>query len=159
MSKPQIDSMDVRILEALQADGRLTMVELGDRVGLSPSPCHRRVCRLAEDGFIKGHTTLLDRKRLGLGLTVFMEIKIDGHRDKNAAILQAEVLAMDEVIACHVVSGEADFLVEVVVPDLAHYERLLFDRFLKMPMVKDVRSNFSIREVKSGGRLSLAHLV
>lgn len=155
MIEPKLDSFDYRILAELQRDGRLSMVELGERVGLSASPCLRRVRRLEEDGIIQGYRAQLDRARLGLQLTIFMEIKVDGHRDENAEKLQQTVRALPEVVACHIVSGTPDFLLEVVVPDLAHYERLLFDTFLKMPMIKDIQSNFSIRAVKSGGELPI----
>lgn len=153
-----LDGIDRRILEALQVDGRLTLVELAERVGLSASPCLRRMRRLEEEGFIAGYRAMLDRVQLGLGLTVFMGIRVDGHRDENATALSAAIAAMPEVVACHVVSGAADFLLEVVVPDLAHYERLLFGTILKLPMVKDVQSQFALRTVKPAAPLPLGHL-
>ncbi len=155
---PDLDAIDRRMLEALQADGRLSNVELADRVGLSPSPCLRRLKRLEKDGVIAGYRASLDRQRIGLGLTVFMEMKVDGHRDANATAIQEALRKMPEVVACHLVSGEADFLVEVAVPDLKHYEELLLGRVLKLPMVKDIRSNFAIRTVKPPSPLPLGHL-
>src|SRR5690349_877581 len=118
-----MDAIDRRILEALQDDGRLTVVELAERVGLSASPCLRRLKRLERDGYIEGYRATLQRSRIGLGLTVFVGIKVDGHRDENATALQDAVRAMPEVVSCHIVSGEADFLLEVVMPDLGAYER------------------------------------
>ncbi len=153
-----LDAIDRRMLEALQADGRLSNVELADRVGLSPSPCLRRLKRLEKDGVIAGYRASLDREQIGLGLTVFMEMKVDGHRDANATAIQEALRKMPEVVACHLVSGEADFLVEVAVPDLKRYEELLLGRILKLPMVKDIRSNFAIRTVKAASPLPLAHL-
>jgi len=158
MPIPDLDAIDRRMLEALQADGRLSNVELADRVGLSPSPCLRRLKRLEKDGVIAGYRASLDRERIGLGLTVFMEMKVDGHRDGNATAIQEALRKMPEVVACHLVSGEADFLVEVAVPDLKRYEELLLGRILKLPMVKDIRSNFAIRTVKPPSPLPLAHL-
>ena len=152
------DAIDARILAALQADGRLSNVELAERVGLSPSPCLRRVKLLEESGVIEGYRARLGRAKLGLGLTVFVGIKVDGHRDANANALQDTMRRLPEVVACHLVSGEADFLLEVVVPDLAHYETFLVGTLLKMPMIKDIRSNFAIRTVKANAPLSLAHL-
>lgn len=152
------DAIDRRILATLQQDGRLSNVDLADRVGLSPSPCLRRLKRLEQGGVISGYRADLDRDRVGLGLTVFVEIKVDRHQDADARALQAAVQAMPEVVAAHIVSGEPDFLLEVVVPDLAHYERLLFDTLLKLPMVKDVRSNFALRRIKLGAALPLDHL-
>lgn len=158
MPIPDLDAIDRRMLEALQADGRLSNVELADRVGLSPSPCLRRLKRLEKDGVIAGYRASLDREQIGLGLTVFMEMKVDGHRDGNATAIQEALRKMPEVVACHLVSGEADFLVEVAVPDLKRYEELLLGRILKLPMVKDIRSNFAIRTVKPPSPLPLAHL-
>ncbi len=152
------DAIDARILAALQQDGRLSNVELGERIGLSPSPCLRRVRQLEESGVIEGYRANLNRAALGLGLTVFVGIKVDGHRDINADALQDTMRRLPEVVACHLVSGEADFLLEVVVPDLAHYERFLIGTLLKMPMIKDIRSNFAIRTVKASAPLPLGHL-
>jgi Lrp/AsnC family leucine-responsive transcriptional regulator len=154
----EFDAIDARILAALQADGRLSNVELAERVGLSPSPCLRRVKLLEEAGAIEGYRARLGRAKLGLGLTVFVGIKVDGHRDANANALQETMRRLPEVVACHLVSGEADFLLEVVVPDLAHYETFLVGTLLKMPMVKDIRSNFAIRTVKANAALPLGHL-
>jgi Lrp/AsnC family leucine-responsive transcriptional regulator len=153
-----LDAIDRHILEALQADGRLSVVELASKVGLSPSPCLRRVKRLEAEGHIAGYRALLSRDRVGLDLTVFVGVKVDGHRDENATALQQAIEAMPEVVSAHLVSGEADFLLEVVVPDLKHYEEFLVGRLLKLPMVKDIRSNFAIRRVKADAPLPLAHL-
>lgn len=153
-----LDAIDARILAALQEDGRLSNVDLAARVGLSPSPCLRRVKILEDAGVIEGYRANLGRTKLGLGLTVFVGIKVDGHRDTNANALQETMRRLPEVVACHLVSGEADFLLEVVVPDLAHYETFLVGTLLKMPMVKDIRSNFAIRLVKANAPLPLRHL-
>jgi Lrp/AsnC family leucine-responsive transcriptional regulator len=155
---PDFDAIAGRILAALQQDGRLSNVDLGEKVGLSPSPCLRRVKQLEEAGVIEGYRAMLSRSKVGLGLTVFVGIKVDGHRDANATALQEAMRKMPEVVSCHLVSGEADFLLEVVVPDLAHYETFLVGTLLKMPMIKDIRSNFAIRTVKSGAPLPLGHL-
>lgn len=158
MPKPDIDATDRRILAELQADGRLSNVELADRVALSPSPCLRRVKRLEEAGVIGGYRAMLDRKAVGLGLTVFVEIRVTRHSRDNAAALQEALLAMPEVVACHMVSGAADFLAEVTVPDLAAYEHLLTERLLSLPMVEDIRSNFAMRTIKTDGQLPLGQL-
>ncbi|CAA7620151.1 Lrp/AsnC family transcriptional regulator [Magnetospirillum sp. UT-4] len=152
------DSIDLRILAALQADGRISNAELADRVGLSPTPCLRRVRALEEAGIITGYRAELERAAIGLGLTVLVGIKVDGHRDDNATAIQEALVAMPEVVSCHLVSGESDFLLQVAVPDLAAYERFLLGTLLKLPMVKDVRSNFVIRTVKAGAPLPLGHL-
>lgn len=153
-----MDVIDRRILAALQRDGRLTNVQLAEEVGLSPSPCLRRVRLLEKAGVIGGYHANLDRAALGLGLTVFVGVKVERHHDEAATLFREAVRALPEVVSCHLVSGEADFLLQVVVPDLAAYERLLVDRLLKLPGVSDIRSNFAIQTVKSQTSLPLDHL-
>ena len=153
-----LDAIDLRILGALQTDGRLTNQELADQVGLSPSPCLRRVRRLERDGFIRTYRAVLDRESVGLGLTVFVEIKVEKHSRDNAQALQEALLGMPEVVACHMVSGTADFMAEIVVPNLKAYERLLTERLLTLPMIGDIRSNFALTRVKSDTALPLTHL-
>lgn len=150
-----LDTFNRHILQELQAEGRLSNAELADRVGLSATPCLRRVKALEQDGVITGYRADLDRKRIGLGLTVMVGVKVDGHKDENATAVQEAFLEMPEVISCHLVSGEADFLLEVVVADLQGYEKFLFGKLLKLPMVKDIRSNFVIRTVKDKAPLPL----
>jgi Lrp/AsnC family leucine-responsive transcriptional regulator len=159
MASPSLDRIDRRILEALQEDGRLSNVDLAERVALSPSPCLRRVKRLEEDGVIAGYRAVLDRRTIGLGLTVFVEIKVGKHSRDNAAMLHEALLAIPEVVSCHMVSGAADFLAEVVVADLEAYERLMTEKLLTLPTIEDVRSNFAIRMIKTAAPLPLGHLV
>jgi Lrp/AsnC family leucine-responsive transcriptional regulator len=116
-----LDSTDLRILAALQGEGRLTNVELAERVALSPSPCLRRVKRLEAAGVVRGYRAVLDREAVGLGLTVFVEIKVERHSRENAQALQDALAAMPEIVSCHMVSGTADFLAEVVVADLPEF--------------------------------------
>ena len=158
MPNPDLDPIDRRIVAALQADGRLTNLELAERVGLSPSPCLRRVKRLERDGYIETYRAMLQRNRLGLGLTVFVGVKIGGHANVEAEAFQEAVVAMPEVVACHLVSGEADYLLEVVVPDLEHYQRFLVGKLLALPIVREVRSNIAIQTLKAGAPLPLGHL-
>lgn len=153
-----LDGIDLRILNALQADARLTNQELADRVGLSPSPCLRRVRRLEREGFIRTYRAVLDRESVGLGLTVFVDIKVEKHSRENAAALQEALAAMPEVVACHMVSGSADFIAEIVVSNLKAYERLLTEKLLTLPMIGDIRSNFALSRVKSDAALPLTHL-
>jgi Lrp/AsnC family transcriptional regulator, leucine-responsive regulatory protein len=150
-----IDDVDRKILSELQRDGRMSNVELAERVNLSPSPCLRRLKRLEEDGLIAGYSAVLDRRKVGLGLTVFVELKIEGHSTKTATRLERVFGAMEEVVACHIVSGPADFLLEVVVEDLEAYEHFLLGTLLEVPGVADVRSDFVISTIKSKGSLPL----
>jgi Lrp/AsnC family transcriptional regulator, leucine-responsive regulatory protein len=152
-----LDAIDRRILAELQGDGRLSNVELADRVGLSPSPCLRRVKRLEREGYIEGYRAALRRDLVGLGFSVFLGVKIDNHANERALKFEEVVIAMSEVVACHLVSGEADYFLEVVVPDLEHYQRFLVGKLLNLPIVREVRSNIAIQTLKAGAPLSLAH--
>jgi Lrp/AsnC family leucine-responsive transcriptional regulator len=158
MPKSELDDFDRRIIAALQADARLSNVELAERIGLSPSPCLRRVRRLEREGYIEGYRATLDRKRLGLGLTVFVGVKIDAHADIKAVEFEETVTAMSEVVACHMISGEADYLLEVVVADLESYQKFLVGKLLDLAIVKEVRSNIAIQTLKAASPLPLDHL-
>src|SRR6266699_5593477 len=105
MPKPDLDPADCRIVAELQANGRLSNVELADKIGLSPSPCLRRVKRLEREGYNEGYRAVLRRDRVGLGFSVFVGVKIDGHANERALKFEDAVCAMPEVIACHLVSG------------------------------------------------------
>ena len=150
-----LDGVDRRMLEILQREGRISNAALADRLHLSPSPCLRRLRALEGEGVISGYRAMLDRAKLGLGLTVFVELKVEGHSDRSAAAISERLTAAPEVVSAHIVSGSADFLLEVVVADLAAYERLMFETLLKLPNVSDVRSNFALRTVKPAGPLPL----
>jgi Lrp/AsnC family leucine-responsive transcriptional regulator len=150
-----MDATDRKMLAILQREGRITNAELAERLHISASPCLRRLRALERDGVIAGYRAVLDRKRAGLGLTVFVEIKVDSHSDRTAAAISEALDATPEVVSAHVVSGAADFLLEVVVADLAAYERLMFEVLLKLPHVADVRSNFALRTVKERSPLPL----
>ena len=150
-----LDSVDRRMLEILQHDGRISNAALAERLHLSPSPCLRRLRALEREGVITGYRATLDRIKLGLGLTVFVELKVDGHSDRTAAAISEALSAAADVVSAHIVSGAADFLLEVVVADLAAYEQLMFGTLLKLPNVADVRSNFALRTVKPAGPLPL----
>lgn len=158
MPKSGLDVLDRRIIAELQADARLSNVELADRVGLSPSPCLRRVKRLEREGYIEAYRAALRRDRIGLGFSVFVGVKIDGHANERALRFEEAINTMPEVIACHLVSGEADYFLEVVVPDLEHYQRFLVGKLLSMPIVREVRSNIAIQTLKAGAPLPLSHL-
>lgn len=145
---PTLDRLDRRILEALQRNARVSNLELAEAVGLSPTPCARRVRRLEESGLIRGHVTLLDQQRLGLTLTAFISISMDRHTPDRFEAFEATVRDYPEVIECSVVTGQnSDFLLQVVVPDMAHYERFLLGRLTRIAGVTGVHSSFVLRRV------------
>jgi Lrp/AsnC family leucine-responsive transcriptional regulator len=158
MPKDNLDAIDCRIVASLQADGRLSNIELAARVGLSPSPCLRRLKRLERDGYIEAYRAVLQRERIGLGFSVFIGVKIEGHANDQALAFEKAVLAMPEVVGFHLVSGEVDYFLEVVVPDLEHYRQFLITQLLELPIVREVRSNIAIQTLKAGAPLPLAHL-
>lgn len=157
MPDPSYDATDRAILEALQRDGRMANVDLAETVSLSPSSCLRRTKALEADGLIAGYRAELDRERAGLGLTVFIALKVERHSRETSRTVEAALTAIPSVVACHVVSGEADFFVEAVVPSLSAYEQLLLDRILAIGPVTDARSTFAIRTVLGRGPLPLDH--
>ena len=128
-------------------------VELAERVALSPSSCLRRTKALEAAGLIAGYRAELDRQRLGLGLTVFISLRVQQHSRATSRTIEDALTAIPAVVACYVVSGEADFLVEAVVPDLGAYESLLLDQVLAIDAVSDARSTFAIRTVLGRGAL------
>jgi Lrp/AsnC family leucine-responsive transcriptional regulator len=150
-----MDLVDRQMLQILQRDGRISNAALAEQLHLSPSPCLRRLRALEHDGLITGYRAELDREKLGLGLTLFVELKVEGHSERNAAAISEALATTPEVVSAHIVSGSADFLLEVVVTDLRDYERLLFETLLNLPNVSDVRSNFALRAVKTAGPLPL----
>jgi Lrp/AsnC family transcriptional regulator, leucine-responsive regulatory protein len=152
------DRTDRVILQVLQQDGRIANVDLAETVSLSPSSCLRRTKALEADGIISGYRAELDRARAGLGLTVFISLKVEQHSRQTSREIETALTAIPAVVACHVVSGEADFFVEAVVPGLADYERLLLDEILAIEPVTDARSMFAIRTVLSRGPLPVDHL-
>jgi len=151
------DKVDRAIVTRLQQDGRIANVDLADAVGLSPSSCLRRVKALEASGIISGYHAEVSPTRAGLGLTVFIGLKVDGHSRETSSRIEQALLAIPAVVACYLVSGADDFLIEAAVPDLGGYERLLLDELLAIPGVTEARSTFAIRSVLSRGPLPLSH--
>lgn len=147
------DAADRRILEALQADGRLSNVELADRVAMSASPCWRRVRQLESSGIIKGYRAELDRRKLGLGVLALVSVQIDRHGDADARRFEDEVARLPEVIACYSVSGEADFLLQVVSRDLDTYADFAMTVIRRLPGIKAMHTSFVLKEIKEPGPL------
>ena len=155
----KLDRTDRRILAAMQRNGRISNLELADAVGLSPTPCSRRVKRLEESGVIEKHVTLLDQSRLGLKLTAFIMIAMDRHTPDRFDNFEARVAEFPEVIECSVVTGQsADYLVKAVVPDMEYYEEFLLGRLTRIEGVTGVQSSFVLRRVINRTDLPLDHI-
>lgn len=158
MPRADLDRTDLALLAVLQQNGRIANAELAERVKLSPSACLRRVQRLERDGVIAGYSAQVDPARVGLGLQAFVRVQLARHDAATIAEFSAKVEAWDEVVACHALTGDMDYLLEVVVEDLEHFSRLLLDRLLNDATVDDVNSSFVLRAVKRSRRLPLDHL-
>lgn len=156
---PTLDRIDRRILECLQKDGGLSNQELAEKVGLSPSPCLRRVRALEEAGIILRRVTLLDRKKLGLSLTVILNIGMDRHTPERFEQFEEAVAAFPEVQECYLVTGqEADYQLKVVVPDMDAYQAFLLGKITRIPGVSGVHSSFVLRRVIESTEMPLGYL-
>jgi len=155
----KLDRIDRRILEQMQRNGRISNLELADAVGLSATPCSRRVRRLEESGIIDRHVTLLNQSRLGLKLTAFITIAMDRHTPDRFDNFETQVAAFPEVIECAVVTGQsADYLVKAVVPDMEYYEAFLLGKLTRIEGVTGVQSSFVLRPVIRKTELPLDHI-
>jgi DNA-binding Lrp family transcriptional regulator len=143
-----LDDADRRILSALQQDGRLSNAELAEKVGMSSSPCWRRTRRLEENGYIKSYRAVLDRRRLGMGVLVFVSVQIDTHSDDEAGSFERAIKTLPEVVSCHSVGGGADFFLQVVCKDLDDYADFSMTRLRRLPGIKAMTSNFALKEIK-----------
>jgi Lrp/AsnC family transcriptional regulator, leucine-responsive regulatory protein len=149
MPASQLDRTDLLLLAELQQSGRQTNAELAERVHLSASACLRRVQRLEREGVIAGYRAEVDPDRIGLGLHAFVRVQLTRHDAEAVAAFAGFVNDWDEVVACHALAGDMDYLLQVVVRDLEHFSRFLLDRLLNQAGVADVNSSFVLRTVKA----------
>ncbi|MGV2288688.1 Lrp/AsnC family transcriptional regulator [Trinickia sp. YCB016] len=166
MAAIELDAVDRRILAVLQENGRLSNQDIADRVNLSPSPCLRRIRRLEESGVIRGYVALLDAQKLGLDLLAYVNVRLEkrgspadslsGKRGEasmragttHAELFKASVQTWPEVVACHAMAGDMDYLLRVQVEDMAHFSRFVQDQLLHHPSVIDVKTSFSLERIK-----------
>jgi len=151
------DRTDRAILTVLQRDGRIANIDLAEEISLSPSACLRRVKALEASGIIEGYRAEVSRAAAGLGLTAFLGLKVDGHSREVSQQIEQGLTAIPAVVACWLVTGDNDFMVEVAVRDLADYERVLLDQILAIPGVTTAHTTFAIRTVLSHGPVPLTH--
>ncbi len=148
VAKLTLDDTDWRILAALQADARISNSDLAQQVFLSPSPCLRRVRELEQAGLIQRYVTLLDPLKLGLTVGVFIQVSLEKQMRNALDIFENSVLARDEVMECYLMTGDADYLLRVVVPDMPSLERFIVDYLARIPGVSNIRSSFALKQVK-----------
>ncbi|KAJ56149.1 AsnC family transcriptional regulator [Actibacterium mucosum KCTC 23349] len=140
-----MDALDQKILTTLQADGRIAITDLADRVGLSPTPCARRVARLEAEGIITGYTARVDAARLGLPLTAFVFVELDRTAADTLAAFEAAVARFDAVMECHLMTGTRDILLRVTAADLADFDRFIETQLMRTPGIRAMRSSFTLR--------------
>jgi len=142
-----LDSFDRAILALLQKDGRATNQDVADAIGLSPSPCLRRIRRLEADGLIKAYVALLDPEALGLAVTAFVRVRLDRQQDRVLEAFETAVTAFPEVMECYLMTGEADYQLRVLVPSLGAFEDFLRQKLTRIPGVGQVTTSFALRPV------------
>jgi Lrp/AsnC family leucine-responsive transcriptional regulator len=143
-----VDALDKAIVMALQDNGRMTIQELSDRVGLSPTPCHRRVRALERDGVITGYTAVLDPRKCGLNISLYVFIKLINRTRENIVAFEDAIQAMDEVVSCQLITGPHDYMLAMHVPDIADYEFILKERLAETPSIAEIQTSIVLSRVK-----------
>lgn len=155
----KLDRYDIRILDALQKNAGISNQELADLIGLSPSPCSRRVKQLEDSGYIQRQVAILNRKKLGLSLTAYVLIGMDRHTPERFANFQQKIVQYPEVLECSLITGmEADYQLKVVVLDMDHYQKFLLEKLTRIEGVTSVRSSFVLDQIRSSTELPLEHI-
>jgi len=158
MKKPRLDPIDLKILEILQANGRITNIELAKQVEISAPPCLRRVRALEEAGFIQGYRARVDANMLGLGVTVFAMVGLESQAEVDLQAFESRVSEWPEVLECHMLNGEIDFILKCVSTDLESFQEFLTQKLTSAPNVANVRTSLTIRRSKGDVSLPLSHI-
>ena len=156
MPMPKLDDLDRKILEHLQADGRMSLADLAARVGLSPSPCLRRVRNLERAGVISRYVAVLDQRAVGLPVSVFVSIKLEKQRQESLDRFAKAIARWPEVLECYLMTGPRDYWLRVVVPDLAAYERFVKQKLTRLEGIASIESSFALEQVKYTNVLPVA---
>jgi Lrp/AsnC family transcriptional regulator, leucine-responsive regulatory protein len=154
----KLDRYDAKILDALQRDGRLSVVDLAESIGLSPTPCARRIKALESDGAIEGYAAVLNPARVGLAVLAIVQVKLTEHTDETVARFDREIQLMDEVTKCLAMTGSYDFILEVYGKDLEALSNVVLKKLIRVPNVRDMQSSVVLQTIKRTARIPLAHL-
>lgn len=154
----RLDKLDARILAELQKDGRRPVVEIAADIGLSPTPCARRIRQLETAGIVQGYTAIIDPRRLGLAVQAFVQVKLGQHSDETVSRFRRALDQMEEVVSCYATTGTYDFMLQVAVPDLESLGKTVLTKLLKVQGVRDVHSSIALETIKRSVRTSLKHL-
>ena len=150
-----LDQTDRRILAILQRDGRLSNQDIASEVGISPAAGWRRIRAMEQNHIIRRYTALLDRRALELDLCIFVQVSLSRHESGNVTRFEHAIAERQEVLECHATTGDADFLLKIVTRDIRSYDRFLEEFLFKLPGISQIRSNITLREIKSETRLPL----
>ena len=153
-----IDRYDMRILSELQRDGRLSVVELAESIGLSPTPCARRIKALEAAGAIEGYAALLNPARIGLEVVAMVQVKLTEHTDETVARFEREIALLDEVTNCYALTGNYDFILQVYGKDLESLSNVVLKKLIRIPNVRDLQSSVVLATIKRSSRVPLGHL-
>ena len=151
-----LDHTDIAILASLQADASASVAEVADKVGLSQSPCWRRIQRLEQDGYVRDRVARLDRRKLGFNLEIFAWLRFQRDTAESLARFESAIRAVPEVLECHMLMGDMDFLLRIVTKDVESYELLLRNQLANLPGVREIKSTIALSAVKDGFALPLA---
>nr|WP_047168492.1 Lrp/AsnC family transcriptional regulator [Sphingomonas sp. Y57] len=154
----ELDAFDRKILALLQGNADQSTAEISEAVGLSPSPCWRRIQRLREEGYIKAQVALVDRRKIGLNTQVFAQVKLNAHGRSHLEEFSDAIRGFPEVLDCYVTMGPTDFLLRIVAADIDAYERFFFDKLSRVPGVQEINSIVALSEIKSTTELPLTAL-
>jgi Lrp/AsnC family leucine-responsive transcriptional regulator len=154
----KLDRFDAKILDALQRDGRLSVVDLAESIGLSPTPCARRIKALETEGAIEGYAAVLNPARVGLAVLAIVQVKLSEHTDETVARFEREIQLMDEVTKCMAMTGSYDFILEVYGKDLEALSNVVLKKLIRVPNVRDLQSSVVLQTIKRTARIPLAHL-
>jgi Lrp/AsnC family transcriptional regulator len=146
---PELDAVDLKILTLMQKDASLSTAEIADRVGVSQSPCWRRIQRLREEGYIKATVAIIDRQKLGFAMQIFAQVKMSRLTDEARAEFVRQVESIPEIVECYTVFGEMDVMMKVLAPDVLWYQEFIFSVIMKLPGVEDIRSIVTLQEAKA----------
>jgi DNA-binding Lrp family transcriptional regulator len=152
----ELDRQDVVLLNELQRDSHQTVQQLAERVGLSSTPCWKRIKEMEANGVIRGYTALIDREKVGLALCVIAEVNLTRHNEDVVTQFEKEVGECPQIVSCYSTTGQADYVMKVLAPDIKSYERFLHETAFKLPGVTHVRSSVVLKEVKADTRLPIA---
>lgn len=157
MPNIKLDRIDYQILHYVQNDGRIANNELADKVGLSPSPCLRRVKALEQTGVIRRYVGIVDANAVGLGISAFVSVSLRSQEQSALEIFQTHIVGYPEVMECYLMTGTSDYLMRVVLPDLESYERFLLEKLTKIPVIANIQTSFALKPVVQRTELPLAN--